>query len=95
MRVVLDTNVLVSGLLLPDSVPGKILQAWRSASFTLVMSEPMLAELGRVLAYPKIRKRLKWNDQTIARFIALFRFMAEVVELSDITAEVPGVLSVN
>jgi putative PIN family toxin of toxin-antitoxin system len=87
---VLDTNVLVSGLLLPDSLPGKILQAWRSAAFTLVMSEPMLAELAQVLSYPKIRKRLKWNDQTIERFISLFRFMADVVKLAGITAEVPG-----
>ena len=88
--MVLDTNVLVSGLLLPESVPGRILQAWRSAAFTLVMSEPLLAELSRVLAYTKIRKRLKWNDQTIARLLALFRFMAEVVELGDISAEVPN-----
>lgn len=90
MRAVLDTNVLVSGLLLPESVPGKILQAWRSAAFTLVVSEPLLAELGRVLDYPKIRKRLGWNRQTISRFVALFRFMAEVVELGEVTAQVPG-----
>lgn len=29
MRVVLDTNVLVSGLAYPGSVPGRIVGAWR------------------------------------------------------------------
>ena len=45
MRVVLDTNVLVSGLMLPESRPGKIVAAWRAGQFDLVVSEPLLAEI--------------------------------------------------
>jgi predicted nucleic acid-binding protein len=29
MKVVLDTNVLVSGLMYPKSAPGRIVSAWR------------------------------------------------------------------
>ena len=29
LRVVLDTNVLVSGLAYPGSVPGRIISAWQ------------------------------------------------------------------
>lgn len=32
LRVVLDTNVLLSGIDYPDSLPGKILAAWRHGS---------------------------------------------------------------
>ena len=31
LRVVLDTNVLLSGIAYPSSIPGKILTAWRRA----------------------------------------------------------------
>ena len=89
MRAVLDTNVFVSGLLLPRSVPGQIVAAWRSGQFGVVLSEPMLVEIGKVLAYPKIRKRLRWDDETIATYLALLRFETEVVSLDAIQATVP------
>lgn len=90
MRIVLDTNVLLSGLMLPDSTPGKIVGAWRSGNFSLVLSEPVLEEIARVLAYPKVRKRLGWDDETIARYIALLRFEVEVVSIGGIEVSVPA-----
>ncbi len=89
MQVVFDTNVFVSGLLLPDSVPGRIVAAWREGQFGLVISEPMLAEIGRVLAYPKIRKRLGWDDKTIANYLLLLRFEAKIVSIAAVAANVP------
>lgn len=47
MNVVLDTNVLVSGLLF-GGVPGRILAAWSAGSFRLVISPPILEEYRRV-----------------------------------------------
>jgi len=88
VKVVLDTNVLLSGLMLPESVPGRIVRAWRAAQFELVLSEPMLDEVGRVLAYPKIKKRLNWDQDTISRFLLLLRFKADVVEFGSATVEV-------
>lgn len=89
MKVVLDTNVSFSGLMKPDGVPGKIVRAWRAAQFDLVLSEAMLDEIGRALAYPKIRRRLNWDQETISRYLLLLRFKAEVVDIGGITAEVP------
>jgi predicted nucleic acid-binding protein len=48
-RVVLDTNVLLSGIAYPASMPGKILAAWRSGSVDVVLSDYILDELRRVL----------------------------------------------
>jgi len=89
VKVVLDTNVLLSGLMLPESVTGRIVRAWRAAQFELVLSEPMLDEIGRVLAYPKIERRLKWDQKTISRFVLLLQFKADVVDISSTIVEVP------
>jgi len=89
VKVVLDTNVLVSGLMLPDSVPGRIVAAWRGAQFELAMSEPLLDEIGRVLSYSKIQGRLRWGGDEIARFLLLLRFKAEIVDIENENARVP------
>jgi len=47
--VVLDTNVLVSGLAYPGSVPGRIISLWRQGGLDVVLSRYILDELTRVL----------------------------------------------
>lgn len=49
LRIVLDTNVLLSGIAYPSSVPGKILAAWRQGSIEILLSVYILDELRRVL----------------------------------------------
>jgi putative PIN family toxin of toxin-antitoxin system len=58
MRIVLDANVLVSGLLSPKGPPGQILDAWLSKRFDLFLSETIFDELRRVMHYPHIQERL-------------------------------------
>lgn len=89
MRVVLDTNVLLSGLMFPDGAPGRVVAAWREARFDLVISVHQLAEIGRALAYPKIRRILGWDDRRIEQFIRQLYLRAEVVDLSGTSVEVP------
>ena len=43
MKVVVDTNVLVSGLVF-GGVPGQILTAWTSGAFVFVVSPGILSE---------------------------------------------------
>lgn len=69
MKVVLDTNVLVSGLMFPGGVPGRIVEAWFDARFDVVSSREQLEEIARVLAYPKIRRVLGWDDRRIELFV--------------------------
>ena len=52
IRVVLDTNVLVSGLLF-GGTPGRLMDPWKVGSIRPLMSGEMVDELLRVLAYPK------------------------------------------
>ena len=77
MRVVLDVNVLVSALLSRAGAPGRLLALWLEGAFELVVSEELLAELGRALAYPKLREHISPEDA--ADFIALLRSTASMV----------------
>jgi len=77
LRVVIDTNVLVSGLAYPQSIPGRIVAAWRQGGIAVVLSRFILDEMVRVL--PKLR-RLKMSAAEIRDLADSFMFMAEVVE---------------
>jgi putative PIN family toxin of toxin-antitoxin system len=89
VKVVLDTNVLLSGLMAPEGTPGRILAAWFEARFDVVMSFDQLAEIGRALGYPKIYRKLKWDEQRIEQFLRQLYIRAEVIELHSISVEVP------
>jgi len=58
IKVILDANVLVSGLISKNGPPGKILDAWLAGKYQLFVSPQILKELGRVLQYPRIQERL-------------------------------------
>ena len=83
MKIVLDTNVLISGLMYPDSVPGKIVTAWREAQFDVVCTLQQLQEIGRVLSYPKIQKVLQWGPETIERFLEQLLLRVELAEVDE------------
>lgn len=59
MRVVLDTNVLLSSLISPHGISDKIYRAWRAAKFDLVTSIIQLEELRRASRYPKFKAVLQ------------------------------------
>ena len=90
MKVVIDTNVLLSGLMYPEGTPGRMIAAWIENRFDVVLSLDQLAEIGRVLEYPKIRRKLGWDDQKIEQFIKQLYIRAEVIELGEISVEVAG-----
>lgn len=55
LRVVIDTNIWVSGLILPSSTAGSVLEAVRLRRLVPVMSWAMARELVDVLRRPSIR----------------------------------------
>jgi len=65
MRVVLDTNVLVSATLIRGGNEDQILRAWRRGAFDLVFSPATLEEVGRVLTYEKLRKHRWLSDDEV------------------------------
>jgi uncharacterized protein len=59
MRVVLDSNILLSALISQHGPPHQIYQAWRKKRFTLITAHDQLDELRRASRYPKFRDVLQ------------------------------------
>lgn len=78
LRVVLDTNVLLSGIAYPASVPGKILAAWRHGSVEVLLSAYILEELRRVL--PRLAHRHGLTLAEIDDLVDVLFVQAEVIE---------------
>lgn len=78
-RAVLDTNILISGLITPRGTPAKILLAWRAGHFNLVTSVPLLLELKEALARPHLKDRYHLLPRDIRDFIALLTDTALLV----------------
>lgn len=86
LRVVLDTNVLVSGIAYPASIPGRILGAWRQGALEVVLSRYILDELARVL--PRLNHRLKWEPTEFAELIDILAIEAELIEPEALESDV-------
>ncbi|HEX9868083.1 MAG TPA: putative toxin-antitoxin system toxin component, PIN family [Candidatus Tectomicrobia bacterium] len=65
----LDANVFVGAVLSSGGCPADILRAWRDERFHLVMSPAILEEIDRVLRYPKVRRRHRWQAEGLRLFI--------------------------
>jgi putative PIN family toxin of toxin-antitoxin system len=79
LRVVLDTNVLVSGLAYPAGVPGRIVSAWNQGALDVVLSKYILDEMARLL--PRL-KRIGMSATESRDLADRFLFTAEIVEPS-------------
>ena len=90
MRVVLDTNVIVSSLLLPDSIPGRILDRWRAGHFQLIGSWPWLEEIARALTYPKISRRTRMSNDEVLEFVGKLGARSTMVDIEGVHVAVPG-----
>ncbi|MCL5263275.1 MAG: putative toxin-antitoxin system toxin component, PIN family [Acidobacteria bacterium] len=77
LRVVLDTNVLVSGLAYPGSIPGQILALWKNGGLHVVLSRYILDELTRVL--PRLTRVSLTRDE-IRDLVDSLVFLADVIE---------------
>jgi putative PIN family toxin of toxin-antitoxin system len=81
IRAVLDTNVVISGILHSDGVPGRLLRAaLEERRFQLVTSLPILVEVGVVLRRPRITMRHGWGPREVNVFLALLHDASLVVE---------------
>ena len=90
MRMVLDTNVLVSALITPGGLPDRLLQHWEAGDFALVTSSAQLDELQRVLAYDKLQRFIHPDQaaklvESIRNFAALAENLPAVNVSSDAT----------
>ena len=80
-RLVIDTNVFVSGLISGAGSPARILRAVQGKRAVHLVSDPIVEEYLRVLDYPRIRKFRKITDAFVADIAAYLVYQTERVEL--------------
>ena len=80
-RLVIDTNVFVSGLISGAGSPARILRAVRDKRAVHVVSDPIVEEYLRVLDSPRIRKFNNITEAFIADIAAYLVYQTERVEL--------------
>jgi uncharacterized protein len=79
MRAVLDTNVLLSGLLWRGPSYA-LLEQVRNGAVTFLSSPELLAELAEVLARPKFDAVLSRSSSSREQMLVQVRMLAEVID---------------
>ena len=85
VRVVLDTNVVLSALVFRGGAAGQVRLAWQRGLLLPLASAATVQELVRVLAYPKFRLSQAEQDELMADYLPY----AEVVRIPHPPPTVP------
>lgn len=78
MKLVLDTNVVVSAILSPGGPAAQILQLVRAGRLELVFSPDTIREHLRVLRYPKIKKLLEKRNLSLDKVESFLEYLTRI-----------------
>ena len=78
MRVVLDTNIIVSALIAPAGKPAAIIDAWLDGKFTLLTCAAHVDELRSTLQKPRVAELVK--PHKAGRLVNQIKRFAEDIE---------------
>ena len=79
IRAVLDTNVLVSGLISSHGSLRAVIDGWLAKRFALITSPYLIQEFNHVLTYPRIASRLRLSEQELTAFLSALLLQSEIV----------------
>lgn len=88
MRVVLDTNVVVSSFIVPTGSPAKVLERMRDGAYELFVSDSILAEYRDVLQEARISVRHGYTRDEVAQLVDELGDYAFVVTPQEVHAVV-------
>lgn len=86
VRAVIDTNVLLSGLLW-SGTPHRLIEAIRAGALTLVTSPTLLAEFGEVIRRPKFQAILARSRTDPEQMLSDLRRLVEIIEPPGLPAQ--------
>lgn len=79
LRVVIDTNLVLSALVFPGGKPARLRLAWQNRRIQPLVSSFTVAELMRTLAYPKFKLTAEEQNELLADYLPY----AETVRIPD------------
>ena len=91
-RVVIDTNVLISGIIQHSGFPFRVVKLGENASLVLITSVATIREAERVLNYPKIKRVNRLTDDDIKRVVsnlAMYSVFVDPLSKVDVIREDP------
>jgi uncharacterized protein len=83
MRVVIDTNILVSALIAPSGKPAAIIRAWLEGRFTFLTCDEHVDELRATLSKPNLTALIKPHKAG--------RLINQIKEIADDVGDLPSV----
>lgn len=84
LRVVLDTNILLSALIFSGGRVGIFRQLWQDSRFQPLVSKPTVTELIRVLAYPNFKLTPAEREDLLADYLLCCEVVTMPLELPEI-----------
>lgn len=91
VRAVLDANVYISAAARAEGPPGRIVERFlRDAAFEIVLSQAIVDEVLRALAYPKVRKYIRAGLDSELWFediVVLAQFVSGKYELAGVSKD--------
>ena len=87
MRAVLDVNVLIAAAISPRGAPARLLLAWQSGAFELLVSPLLLTGLRRALAYPRVARLVPAADASA--------YVSWLIGAAIVVADPPGPPSIR
>ena len=85
MRIVLDTNVIISGLLSPYGKPAQIMRMVSSGDITLCFDARIFTECQEVLLRPKF----EFNKEKVRVLLTQIKYMGEIVATVPLKESLP------
>lgn len=83
MRVILDTNILLSGLISGAGIPARLIEAWLDGRFVLISHPIQLDEIREVTRRNKMR--------ALIRPIEAGRLVNQIARIADMPASLPSI----
>lgn len=80
MRVIIDTNIFISGMLSPNGAPARIVDAVFSGQLTAVCSAVTFNELREVLLRPRLRKYFEHRNHNVNAFLDSLQELVEIID---------------
>lgn len=88
ITAVLDTNTLVSAILVPHGIPARLLRAAYTREFACISSVPIVSEVLRTLGRSRVQRKYQVAAVDVER---LRRFLQSGLVATPITVQVQGV----
>jgi hypothetical protein len=83
MKVVIDTNVIISSYMSKNSPPAQIFGKWENSELELLCSEAILEEYQSTFRYERLRQYHKLSDERIEAEIQKIRQFSRLIDVTE------------